>query len=642
MASNVELYASKIVPFEHGVLEGGGEFIQWDVDSMMQAVVEGFQLSDSWKQRSVELNLAIDGAQLSKRVNHVTCGIKVIDKAAVSPFTGQPIFASANEATLQSRHLCFPLMIITKRETKEIYPVFKGVFDRIDRYGNEREVQSLLGDGVKPLKVAMNGDMSAHWKLLGVGGAAKRDKRPCHCCAIQSEDLHLQNPDLCNRWCMQLHSERPGWKCYHQKMFTDESIAEMEQQATKVAGVIASLIPDMDRLLANSKIKTDEDPRAPLNQTSLSDIQSIHFDLGNKDNLTRKNKTDYSLNLMNDLLLRKLNANDGSLRERQQRLRESLVQEWTYRQLQQAISHSNKGKDSALVLLLNAVPCILHLENRVGLKIMTVLLQEGLGNAVAGNSFAIDDDGGDVNSVTRRTTAFFHKIERICNTDIWGSADNPSHWECPRDDSKNEIGIICLDNNRTRAVVNNIEDLVDVCIIHPEKKDQWKHCLRNYRCAIEILRKKEEFSDGNIAAFQCKVDLFFQDWVKLLGIAGMTNYVHMLCSGHISDYLFRWRNLYAHSQQGWEAFNALLKTFYFRRTCRGGAGNKGTSLKSKVLPVAKWLSRRIIWMCGVTYDRIESSIKKKSATDAADDDNDDNNVEHEYEGNFIHDDPGEL
>jgi len=36
----------------------------------------------------------------------------------------------------------------------------------------------------------------------------------------------------------------------------------------------------------------------------------------------------------------------------------------------------------------------------------------------------------------------------------------------------------------------------------------------------------------------------------------------MLGAGHIGEYLLHHRNLYKHSQQGWEAFNALLKTFF--------------------------------------------------------------------------------
>ena len=84
----------------------------------------------------------------------------------------------------------------------------------------------------------------------------------------------------------------------------------------------------------------------------------------------------------------------------------------------------------------------------------------------------------------------------------------------------------------------------------------------------------------------------------------------MLALGHISEYLIYWGNLYDHSQQGWEAFNSLIKTFFFRRTGCGGAGNKGRGPKSRLRPIARWLSRRVIWMCGYHYHDIVQQNKK--------------------------------
>jgi len=82
------------------------------------------------------------------------------------------------------------------------------------------------------------------------------------------------------------------------------------------------------------------------------------------------------------------------------------------------------------------------------------------------------------------------------------------------------------------------------------------------------------------------VDKFYVTWIALLLHEGVTNYIHMLGAGHIGEYLLYHCNLYKHSQQGWEAFNSLLKTFIFCRTGRGGAGNKGMGKKSKIIPIA--------------------------------------------------------
>jgi hypothetical protein len=79
-------------------------------------------------------------------------------------------------------------------------------------------------------------------------------------------------------------------------------------------------------------------------------------------------------------------------------------------------------------------------------------------------------------------------------------------------------------------------------------------------------------TDEQVCEVQVLCDDFYQKWVDLQGREGITNYIHFLGAGHLAEYLFYWKNRYRHSQQGWEAFNSLLKTFYFRRTARGGLG----------------------------------------------------------------------
>lgn len=134
---------------------------------------------------------------------------------------------------------------------------------------------------------------------------------------------------------------------------------------------------------------------------------------------------------------------------------------------------------------------------------------------------------------------------------------------------------------RTTKIVNHIERLVSLSVIDESRAALWTIAVENYRSAMDLLRQKEDFTNDGIAMFQKHADLFFQNWVKLHGNAGVTNYIHMMGSGHFAEYLYKWRNLYQYSQQGWEAMNSMIKTFFFRRTNHGGAaGNKGTSNKS--------------------------------------------------------------
>jgi len=110
--------------------------------------------------------------------------------------------------------------------------------------------------------------------------------------------------------------------------------------------------------------------------------------------------------------------------------------------------------------------------------------------------------------------------------------------------------------------VNKIETIIELCIAPGDECLKWKDCIAEYKHAMVLLRKKTDLSNDEVKRFQQHIDVFFVAWVSLLSHEGVTNYIHMLGAGHIGEYLLHHQNLYKHSQQGWEAFNALLKFFF--------------------------------------------------------------------------------
>ena len=96
-----------------------------------------------------------------------------------------------------------------------------------------------------------------------------------------------------------------------------------------------------------------------------------------------------------------------------------------------------------------------------------------------------------------------------------------------------------------------------------------------------------------------------------LGGKSTTNHTHIYQSGHISELLFHWRNLYKHSQQGWEALNGAMKTFFFRRTNSGGHAGKHAR-KSKLKAISHWLQRRLTFVCGFNEDCVANCRKKNA------------------------------
>jgi hypothetical protein len=81
----------------------------------------------------------------------------------------------------------------------------------------------------------------------------------------------------------------------------------------------------------------------------------------------------------------------------------------------------------------------------------------------------------------------------------------------------------------------------------------------------------------------------------------MTNYIHLLSSGHLAFYLRKWGNLWKYSQQGRESLNSLMKSVYNRQSQQGRHGSKIDATNSCVVPIACWLQQKIFFLLGGDY-----------------------------------------
>ncbi len=143
----------------------------------------------------------------------------------------------------------------------------------------------------------------------------------------------------------------------------------------------------------------------------------------------------------------------GELEELHQRL----LGEVLCRQLDK-LQHCNT-LEACLIALLHKVPCILHCENCMEIKLLTMLLIERFSNAHHGYTFSQFFSKADY------IKAFAERIQAIFNTGIIGDEDGLAQWGLPMDDDGKNVGIICLDNNLIRKVIKNREQIVSVAVI---------------------------------------------------------------------------------------------------------------------------------------------------------------------------------
>ena len=380
-----------------------------------------------------------------------------------------------------------------------------------------------------------------------------------------------------------------------------EDEVSLGQKAFELQDRKETLSTVYDDIKNETKLLKDEDPLVPTGSAA-TNPRSIHY-----KPKTEAEKTSFNNLITEELALRGLPLT-GRSKARKARLRRMLETEQSIRKLLNQLEHG-KDQDSALFLLLQAIPCILHMENHVALKIFCMLLILGLSNAKAGIIFT------DVTSESERILRFIDEVSSVVNRVILGDDRNPANWRVPIDNENmrnqmKEIGDITMSNVKTRQVMENLKEMIEICIPQQEQKDDWYYILPQINRAFVISRKKEDFTDADIVEFQKNVDEFFQVWVRMFGKGAITNYIHMLSAGHVSQYMTKWRNLFRYSQQGWESLNSLLKTFYFCRTQRGGTTGRGKGDKTKLLPIGRWLQRRLLWLCGHDRESIKSFLEE--------------------------------
>ena len=601
-AAMVEHYGSIVCPFRmiRNVRDSTEGFYFRAADVMRVILHSGGLMDGEAASRPVNLSQSIDGAMLTKHLSHTLGGLKFNDSS--NPYK-------------QSRNSVFPIVCVIGRESTSIV---RGLFARmIQEIDEAASIVLPQRFAIEPPKVSTNCDMSCDWKLSGRGGAAKVCKYPCSKCAIASSDLHLQTR-LASECpiCIHLkHTDDENWICRHVDMCTGAHIGLMKEEVEKFKAESPKVAEEIDDIRKKSKIRTDINPSLPADDIALSSSDNIHFDFQKAE---VQDRIEFSRNVNSDLQLRGLSL-QGPLSERQSRLKVQHISEYTYSMASLRVREfdpkGNKDVAGALVMMMDAVPCLLHLENRMGIKILSMCLKSGLTHAKNDEHDWINED--DRTSVDRKCQAFIEKVEEIVNTQVLGTPMQSQQWQMPYDRRKNVVGTITMDNVKVRKIISQINELIDPMVEDEERREKWKECIGHYRSAIEIVNRKHDLSNQEIWDFQKEADLFFALWVQLYGAEGVTNYAHVIGSGHLREYLQHWRNLSTHSQQGWEAFNSAFKTYYFSRTQRGGATNKGEGDQSRMKSMARWIQRRMVFLLGISEEEIEESVandKEKATT----------------------------
>jgi hypothetical protein len=222
------------------------------------------------------------------------------------------------------------------------------------------------------------------------------------------------------------------------------------------------------------------------------------------------------------------------------------------------------------------------LENRVGEKNITMILQKGL---------ELTPDA---------SIDFVKSLQDVFQRDVLGTEESPSHWKLRYDQT--DDGVIFIEafqerNSMRRSMMEAVDCIIEA--VTPVEQQQFRATLilacSKYQEAISLLTLHRILDDEEQEHFQDLIDDFFELWVSLFGCAGVTNYIHLLGSGHILYFLKKYKCLYIYSQQGWEALNSVCTGFILQNSQRGGYGSGEGKGKSYIYPLVHFIMRDLLW-----------------------------------------------
>ncbi len=148
-----------------------------------------------------------------------------------------------------------------------------------------------------------------------------------------------------------------------------------------------------------------------------------------------------------------------------------------------------------------------------------------------------------------------------------------------------------------RCMMDSIDVIIERIILEDENSTK-SHLIvacSKYKEAIQLL---SILSVEEQLKFQDLIDDFISVWINLYSTEGMTNYLHLLASGHILYFLKQYTCLYLYSQQGWEHLNSTCTGYILHNSARSGRGSGKNKGKSYIYPLICYLLRDLLWKTG--------------------------------------------
>ena len=455
---------------------------------------------------------------------------------------------------------------------------------------------------LKPFEVVVPADMKCQWALAGRGMGCKTNVNSFFCiyCNSTVSTLKSPRPIRCSL-CDDMYTDT-NVECHHIPLQDSNYLDMCRQQMSSIKNFFddnydISLISDT----------TMEQDHLRLLGAGNDDDCSISWDYKNCQ--TRNRTSNFRKNVYFDLRRRGLHDGNLSFEEQVELLKSCFEAEASFLKLKNILSHMTNS--NSLVPTECLIPCILHLENRVSEKILKEFFLFSFQKLCSNR---LEDSYSEISLFINNVQEFVNKIilkkERNNGSVEYGTWTFPVEYNINFEDSFSgyKFTKTSLTNKRARLFIDSFSGFLECLpILTEDEKEMWVSLTTRYRVSMNILRQKEDYTDDTIIEFQKNIDVMYKLMIRISGLSFITNYIHLLGSGHITYFMYKYKNMYRYSNQGWESLNSLIKVFYFRRTNRG-------STSSHIEPIVNFFLRKIGWICfSDEIENIKSFGEKEQA-----------------------------
>jgi hypothetical protein len=153
----------------------------------------------------------------------------------------------------------------------------------------------------------------------------------------------------------------------------------------------------------------------------------------------------------------------------------------------------------------------------------------------------------------------------------------------------------------------------------PNDNDKWRAFIVSYLNCMELLTLSREYTPHEIDELDvCCKKMYHLLVTTIGGLEAITNYFHLIGSGHVVWMVRRYGNMWRFRNEGVEAFNAIVSLRHNKNNKKGGCKKtrKGDPVRkcAEFWSLGQWLGRWSLWQLGYA-DNMTRSTPDMSTTD---------------------------